>query len=66
MEQNWNFEDNVLKSELSVDDIINAIGVFDVLKNKYPNDEIISDAIEILRDEICQMFGGSIYNDEDY
>lgn len=66
MEQNWNFEDNVLKSELSVDDIINALSVFDVLKNKYPNDEIISDAIEILRDEICQIFGGSIYNDEDY
>lgn len=66
MEQNWNLEDNVFKSDLNIDDVVTAIGVFEVLKKKYPNDEIVSDAIEILRDEICQIFGGSIYNDEDY
>jgi hypothetical protein len=66
MEQNWNLEDNVFKSDLNIDDVVTAIGVFEVLKKKYPNDEIVSDAIEILRDEICQIFGGSIYNNEDY
>jgi hypothetical protein len=40
-----------------------AIYVFDRLHNKYPNDDTIATAIEILRDEVCQMFGGSIYND---
>lgn len=66
MEQNWNLEDNVFKSDLNIDDVVTAIGVFEVLKKKYPNDEIVSDAIEILRDEICQIFGGSIFNNEDY
>ena len=34
------------------------------LKFKYPNDETIQSAIEILREEVCQMFGGTIYSEE--
>ena len=41
----------------------NAIHVFEVLHTKYPNDEYIDGAIEILRNEICNMYGGSIYNE---
>ena len=43
--------------------MVNAIDVFETLKEKYPNDDYIDGAIEILRQEICLMFGGSIYND---
>ena len=64
MEDNWNLKNYVYKADLTVDEIVAAISVFEVLKIKYPNDETIAVAIEILRDEICQMFGGSIYNDE--
>ena len=61
--EKWNLEKDVLDARLTVDELVDAIGVFDTLQEKYPNDETIDDAIEILRQEICLMFGGSIYND---
>jgi hypothetical protein len=64
MENKWNLKDNVFESVFSVDDIINAIYVFEKLHEKYPNDEYIETSIEILRNEICQMFGGSIYSED--
>lgn len=63
MERNWNLSNNVYRSDLSIEEIVSAIHVFEVLYNKYPNDESISMSIEILRNEICNMFGGSIYNE---
>ena len=41
-----------------------TIRVFEVLKTKYPNDDIIATSIDILRNEACNMFGGSIHSDE--
>lgn len=63
MKGNWNLRENVLNAEVTVNEMVDAIHVFEVLKNKYPNDDTIAGAIEILRDEICQMFGGTIYDD---
>ena len=57
----WNLKRDVYDAELTVDEMLNSIYVFDRLHHKYPNDDIIDSAIEILRDEICHMFGGSIY-----
>ena len=65
MKIKWSLEKNVYSSEISLDDMVRSIRVFELLKNKYPNDELIDGAIEVLRDEICKMFGGTIYNDED-
>jgi hypothetical protein len=59
----WNLKRDLYDAELTVDELVKSIYVFDRLQHKYPNDDIIADAIEILRDEICHMFGGSIYND---
>ena len=59
----WNLKRDLYDAELTVDELINAIYVFDSLQHKYQNDDTIATAIEILRDEVCQMFGGSIYND---
>lgn len=64
MKGDWNLRKDVLNAEITVSEMVDAIRVFEVLKNKYPNDDIIAGAIEILRDEICQMFGGTIYDDE--
>ena len=58
----WNLRSNVFESTLSIDDMVNAIYVFERLKFKYPNDDNITFSIELLRDEICKMFGGTIYN----
>ena len=61
----WNLKRDLYDAELTVDELVNAIYVFDRLQHKYPNDDTIATAIEILRDEVCQMFGGSIYNDDE-
>lgn len=61
----WNLKRDLCDAELTVDALVNAIYVFDSLHNKYPNDDTVETAIEILRDEVCKMFGGSIYNDAD-
>ena len=63
MKQDWNLKTNVYNAELSLNDMVNAIEVFEKLQHKYPNDDIIEAAIEILRDEICRMFGGTIYTE---
>jgi hypothetical protein len=63
MEKKWNLNQYVYGADLSVDDIINTIRVFEILKEKYPNDELMDDAIDVLRNEICNMFGGTIYSE---
>lgn len=60
MEKNWDIK-NVYDAPVSVNDLMRAIEVLNCLKHKYPNDENVDIAIEILRDEICQMFGGTIF-----
>ena len=64
MESNWSLKNNVYNADFSVDALIDSIRLFEILKNKYPNDELIDGSIEVLRNEICNMFGGSIYFDE--
>jgi hypothetical protein len=63
MENKWNLNQYVYGADLSVDDIINTIRVFEILKEKYPKDELMDDAIDVLRNEICNMFGGTIYSE---
>lgn len=64
MKKNWNLKSYVYNADLSVEEMTNAIRVFEVLQVKYPNDEFVDNAIDILRNEICMMYGGSIYNDD--
>ena len=65
MNSDWSLKKNVYTADLSVDEMTNAINVFEILKIKYPNDENIELAIEILRNEICMLYGGSIYYNEE-
>ena len=62
MRGDWNLKTYVYNSDLTVEEMTNAIHVFEVLRVKYPNDEFVDGAIEILRDEICKLYGGSIYD----
>lgn len=64
MENKWDLTSKVLNANLAIDDLVKSIYVFERLKFKYPNDETIQTAIEILREEVCQMFGGTIYVEE--
>ena len=57
----WSIDD-VLRSEFTIDSLMNTLMVVDIFKRKYPNDDIISGFDEIVRDEICNLFGGSLDN----
>ena len=55
----WNIQD-VYETEFSLDELVRTLEVIDIFKRKYPNAEIIQDFEDIVRDEVCQLFGGSI------
>jgi len=63
-EKKWSLK-NVFESELTPENLIDTLKVTDALKRKYPNDDIVQGFEEIIRDEICQMFGGSIFNEKE-
>ena len=52
--------DEIYKAELTLDSIIETLQVVDVLKKKYPNDDVVKCFEEIIRQEACEMFGGKI------
>ena len=54
----WSIED-LYKSEFNVDSLMEVLMIIDTFKKKYPNDETITDFEGIVRDEICQIFGGT-------
>ena len=58
-ERKWNIQD-VYEKEFSLDELVRTLEVIDIFKRKYPNAEIIQDFEDIVRDEVCQLFGGSI------
>ena len=54
----WSVE-NLYKTEYTLDSLVETLQVLDIFKRKYPNDQTIKDFEEIVREEICQMFGGT-------
>ena len=62
-ERKWNIKD-VYASDFTLDGLVKTLDVIDIFKRKYPNDETVQDFEDIVRDEICRLFGGSILNFE--
>ena len=54
----WNIQD-VYTSEFTLDGLVKTLDVIDIFKRKYPNDETVQNFEDIVRDEICQLFGGT-------
>ena len=50
---------NVYKNEFTIDSLMTTLEVLDIFKRKYPNDETIQNFEDIVREEICQIFGGA-------
>ena len=50
---------NVYKNEFTIDSLMMTLEVLDIFKRKYPNDETIQNFEDIIREEICQIFGGT-------
>ena len=57
-ERKWNIQD-VYASEFTLDGLVKTLDVIDIFKKKYPNDETVQNFEDIVRDEICQLFGGT-------
>ena len=57
-ERKWNIQD-VYASEFTLDGLVKTLDVIDIFKRKYPNDETVQNFEDIVRDEICQLFGGT-------
>jgi hypothetical protein len=62
-EKKWSL-DELWKTQFTVDSLIDTLQVIDIFKKKYPNDEIIDGFEEIVRQELCMMFGGSLYKED--
>ena len=58
----WSIE-NLYQTEFTLDSLIETLQVLDTFKRKYPNDQTVKDFEEIVRDEICMLFGGSIIDE---
>ena len=54
----WNIKD-VYASDFTLDGLVKTLDVIDIFKRKYPNDETVQNFEDIVRDEICQLFGGT-------
>ena len=50
----------VYQNEFTLDSLLKTLEVIDTFKRKYPNDETIKRFENIVRNEICMMFGGSL------
>lgn len=59
----WNIKD-IYATEFTLDSLVRTLEVIDIFKRKYPNDDTVQDFEDIVRDEICQLFGGSILDFE--
>lgn len=50
---------NVYENEFTIDSLMTTLEVLNIFKRKYPNDETIQNFEDIVREEICQIFGGT-------
>ena len=50
---------NVYKNEFTIDGLMTTLKMLNIFKMKYPNDETVQNFEDIVRDEICQLFGGT-------
>lgn len=50
---------NVYKNEFTIDGLMTTLEVLNIFKRKYPNDDTIQNFEDIVREEICQIFGGT-------
>lgn len=56
----WKFDD-YFKGDFTVEELLHTLCVIEKFEKKFPNDEIITDFEKVVREEICNMFGGTIF-----
>lgn len=63
-EEGWTVK-NLTKSDFELEELVSTLYTVNKFKKKYPNDEFVSIFDEIVRDEICHIFGGALPDDLD-
>ena len=56
--ETWSIN-NVYKNEFTIDGLMTTLKMLNIFKMKYPNDETVQNFEDIVREEICQIFGGT-------
>jgi hypothetical protein len=59
----WSITD-MYNTPFTLDELVKTLETINTFKEKYPNDDTIQNFEEIVRDEICQMFGGTVLDNE--
>ena len=59
MDPNWSLED-LYNTEFTIDNLVTVLQVLDTFKRTYPDNKTIKEFEEIVRNEVCHLFGGSI------
>ena len=57
--QKWTRE-QIYSGVVSLESLVQSLETMCLLQDKYPNDDYVDAAIEIIREEICKLFGGTI------
>ena len=58
----WSIE-KLYETALTVENLVDTLKVVDALKKRYPKDDTIAAFDEIVREELCNMFGGTLNED---
>ena len=57
-DKKWDLS-NIYDSDFQLDALVETLQVIDIFKKKYPNDDTVQAFEDIVREEICQIFGGT-------
>ena len=55
----WSLED-LYNTEFTIDNLVTVLQVIDTFKRQYPDNKTIQEFEEIVRNEVCHLFGGSV------
>lgn len=60
--KDWNIS-KVYESEFTLDSLIETLQVIDIFKRVHPDQEVVAAFEKVVRQTICEMFGGELKND---
>lgn len=55
----YSYDDNIKSNMFKPEDLFTCLKVVNLFRQKYPNDDTVSDFENIVRDEIAQMVGAT-------
>lgn len=63
IEKDWTM-DKYFDSDFTAEKLIDTLSVIEKFKRRFPNDKMVKDFELVVREELCNMFGGTIFDFE--